>query len=70
MRKKEVDRMFIEHVMPDIRLYEQEYKHKRFSKDRPLRSEAYNNFIDSLQREGSITNRQAAAYCIPQHLIR
>jgi hypothetical protein len=69
LTKKQVDTMFIEELMPLIRVKEQEYRSGRFTKDIPMRCEEYNNFVDSLMKDGQLTNSQAGAYCIPAYLV-
>jgi len=68
LTKKQVDTMFREELMPSIRTQEQQYM-KRRSKDIPMRCEAYNNFVDGLQKDGLLTNKQAETYGIPSSLI-
>ena len=63
LSKKEIDKMFIADIMPSIRKQEQDLK------DRSLRTQDYNLFIDYLSKEGKITEAQANRYCIPARLI-
>lgn len=68
LTKKQVDTIFREELMPFIRKEEQQYMKKR-AKDIPMRCETYNNFVDSLQKDGLLTEKQANEYCIPRSLI-
>lgn len=68
--KKTVDAEFIQFYMPFIKKQEQDYRVGKFTKDIPLRCESYNNYIDSLCKDGFITQNQARSYCIPAYLIR
>ena len=70
LTKKEVDKHFIEHSMPLIRAEENRYGVGRYRKDRYLRYESYNNYIDGICREGLITIKQANNYCIPAYLTK
>lgn len=36
--------------------------------DKPARREAYNNLMDSYQKNGIITEEDAQEWCIPDHL--
>jgi tRNA A37 N6-isopentenylltransferase MiaA len=64
--KTQVDRMFKEDVLPSVRAeYEQDRR-----RDIPARCEAYNNFVDYLQKDGRLTESQANRYCIPNNLIK
>lgn len=66
LNKKEIDKHFKLNVLPNImRGFETDGV-----KDKPARSEAYNNFIDMLQKGGQITEKQANKYSIPKHLIK
>lgn len=66
LNKSQVDSSFINFILPEVK--------QRFEqdgiKDKPARSEAYNNYIDTLQKAGEITEKQANKYCIPKHLIK
>jgi len=39
-------------------------------KDKPARCEAYNNYVDSLLKDGKITEKQANKWCIPDSLLK
>lgn len=69
LTKARVDRIFIECDMPLIRIEEKKYRTGRYTKDIPMRCEAYNNYIDMLNKDGMITDYQANTYCIPNYLI-
>jgi len=63
--KKQIDSNFKTYILPSIiKQYEQDGR-----KDKPARCEAYNNYIDSLQRAGHITESKANVYCIPKNLL-
>lgn len=62
LTKKEVMAMFLEHVLPAIQRTEQEQTGRV---DLPMRSEAWNNFVDSLQKDGQISRRQADTWVNP-----
>lgn len=66
LNKSQVDNSFINFILPEVK--------NRFEqdgiKDKPARCEAYNNYIDTLQKAGEITENQANKYCIPKHLIK
>jgi hypothetical protein len=65
LNKTQVDKEFIEYILPMVRAeYEQDRR-----RDIPARCEAYNNFVDSLQKNGRITETQANNYSIPNNLI-
>ena len=65
LTKKQIDQSFIENILPAIAdQYEQNGR-----KDKPARCEAYNNYIDSLQKYGQITEAKANVYCIPKRLL-
>lgn len=69
LTKAQVDKQFLEEVMPYIRMQEKEYRTGRHTKDIPWRCEEYNDFLDYLNKEKLITERQVTNYCIPKHLI-
>ena len=69
MTKKELDKLFSTNVLPYIRKQEQRYKVGRVFKDIPLRCEEYNYLMDSLHRDGELTDKQASTYCIPERYI-
>lgn len=65
LNKSQVDSSFINFILPEIKnQYEQDG-----IKDIPARCEAYNNYVDGLQKAGEITENQANKYCIPKRLI-
>jgi hypothetical protein len=66
LNKSQVDNSFINFLLPEIK---QQYEQNGI-KDKPARCEAYNNYVDSLQKSGEITEKQANKYCIPNHLIK
>lgn len=70
MTKVQVDKLFLEEVMPYIRMKEKEFKTSRLTKDVPWRCEEYNNFIDYLYKEKMLTDKQVSTYSIPTYLIR
>lgn len=37
--------------------------------DKPLRCEAYNNYVDALHKDGIINDRQVNNYCIPKQFL-
>lgn len=63
--KAEVEAMFKKHVMPTILESEKRYGG---GIDGPLRREAWNNWIDGLQRDGTITEVQAHTWGHPKWL--
>jgi hypothetical protein len=65
--KRKVDTFFREHIMPSVRELEKE---RRCGRDIVLRRTTYNDYIDSLQKEGTITTQQAGSYIIPEDLVR
>lgn len=69
LTKAQVDKQFLEEVMPYIRMQEKEYRTGRYTKDISWRCTEYNDFIDYMKRENLITEHQARNYCIPKHLI-
>lgn len=66
LSKSQVDSSFINFILPEIK----DYYEKDGIKDIPARCEAYNNYIDNLQKNGEITENQANKYCIPNQLIK
>jgi len=60
-RKEEVDRSFGEHVLPHV------IKHYSDT-DLPAMREAYNDYIDMLQRDGDITDEEADSWAIPDEM--
>lgn len=63
--KKEIDNTFKLFILPAIKItYE-----KDGIKDIPARREGYNNYIDALHKDGSITEKQANRYCIHKRFI-
>ena len=60
--KKEVERMFREQELPYIRETEKEYGN---GVDTPMRREAWNNFVDYLNRDGQVTDWQAFNWTNP-----
>jgi len=69
MTKRELDKYFAQHILPSIQKQERQYLTNRSYKDIPLRCEAYNNLLDSLCREGQLTDKQASTYCIPRRYL-
>lgn len=65
--KKKVDTYFVQLVMPSIKVIEKE---QGAGRDLPLRRMSYNNLIDSLYKDGTITAKQAGTYIIPEYLVR
>jgi len=63
--KRKVDRVFREEWMPEIRAIEKEIGFRDFT----LRSTNYSYYIDSLHRDGSISDKQVNNYAIPQDLL-
>jgi len=63
--KRKVDRIFREEWMPEVRAIEKEIGFRDFT----LRSTTYNNYVDSLQRDGLLNSRQVNDYIIPKDLI-
>lgn len=63
--KAQVDAMFKADILPAVKA---QYESDR-RKDIPARCEAYNNFVDSLQKDGLLTESQANTYSIPTYLI-
>ena len=61
--KKQIDANFIEWFLPAIKDKENGIK------DKPLRTETYNNYIDSLHKDGIINDKQVNRYCIPKRLL-
>lgn len=61
--KAEVEKMFKTAVMPTIL----ESEDGGYA-DRPLRREAWNNWIDGLERDGTITEKQASSWGHPKWL--
>ena len=64
LNKKQVDDNFISFILPEIKKAEGRLI------DKPMRCEEYNNYIDSLQKNGEITETQANRYSIPKNLIK
>lgn len=63
--KKQIDNHFKAYVLPSIiERYEQDGR-----KDKPARCEAYNNYIDSLHKDGQITDSKVNVYCIPSNSL-
>ena len=61
MTKKEAEKEFLEDVLPLVKdLYEKDH-----IPDYPARSEAWNNFIDYLNKEGRVTDKQASSWVCP-----
>lgn len=63
LTKKQVDSTFKTEILPSI------VSQENGMKDKPLRRMTYNNFVDSLQKDGQITRSQANRYCIPSSLL-
>lgn len=65
LSKKQIDQNFVNEILPSVKKqYEQDG-----IKDVPGRREAYNNYIDHLQKNGYITEAKANVYCIPKKLL-
>ncbi len=62
LTKKEVGRMFKEQELPYIRETEKEYGN---GVDDTMRREAWNNFVDYLNRDGQVTDWQAFNWTNP-----
>jgi len=62
LTKKEVGRMFREQELPYIRETEKEYGN---GVDDTMRREAWNNFVDYLNRDGKVTDWQAFNWTNP-----
>jgi len=62
LTKKEVGRMFREQELPYIRETEKEYGN---GVDDTMRREAWNNFVDYLNRDGQVTDWQAFNWTNP-----
>lgn len=61
MNKKEAEKLFKENVMPSIReAFERDGK-----RDLPARREAWNNFTDSLCKDGEISLKQYESWLHP-----
>jgi hypothetical protein len=65
MTKRELDRLFYVNVLPFIRRLETRQLTGKLLRDIPLRSQEYNLLMDSLHREGKLTDKQVATYSIP-----
>jgi len=63
--KKQVDEFFKTEILPLIKVLE----HGGFT-DKPLRAEAYNNYIGSLYKDGEITKKQANSFIIPKIFLK
>ena len=63
--KKQVDEFFKMGILPSIKVLE----YGGFI-DKPLRREAYNNYIDSLCKDGKITKKQANSFVIPKIFLK
>lgn len=66
LTKSQIDISFINFLLPEVK---QQYEQDNI-KDIPARCEAYNNYVDGLQKAGEITEKQANKYCIPNKLIK
>lgn len=65
LSKKQIDKDFISNILPSVK---QTFElNNRI--DKPARYEAYNNYIDYLNKDGLISESQANKYCIPKRLI-
>jgi hypothetical protein len=67
MKKVDVDKHFITEILPEIIKQEKEHGGKI---DKPLRSCTYNEYVDYLSRDGSVTPKQRDSWCIPARLIK
>lgn len=65
LTKIEIDSLFATEYLPSIR---EDEKAAGF-KDKSLRCETYNNLVDSLQKDGRITESQSGRYCIPKRYL-
>lgn len=65
LSKKQIDKDFILNILPSV---EQTFEIDNRI-DKPARCEAYNNYIDYLNKDGLISEKQANKYCIPKRLI-
>lgn len=65
MTKQEAWERFQEEVLPIIERTEQRQSGR---KDRPLRAEEWNNFTDSLCKDGQITLKQYESWTHPRGL--
>lgn len=63
--KKQVDEFFKMEIFPSIKKLEY-----NGIKDIPLRRETYNNYIDSLYKDGEITEKQANSFIIPKIFLK
>lgn len=62
MTRREALAIWRDQFMPDIRAQE---ARRGVARDIPLRCETWNNWIDALAEEGTITQRQADAWTHP-----
>jgi hypothetical protein len=69
LTKAQVDYIFRTEILPIIRDQEKAFSRGRHSIDVLMRCEEYNNFVDSLQKDGQLTKSQAENYSIPKSLI-
>lgn len=61
MRKADFDRQFIAQVKSNLNIYA-----KNGRLDVPMIKEEYNNTIDSLHKDGEITEHQVNNWCCPK----
>mgnify|MGYP000968942209 CR=1 FL=1 len=63
--KKQVDEFFKTEILPAIKVLE----YGGFA-DRQLRTASYKHYIDSLYRDGEITEKQANSFIIPKIFLK
>lgn len=63
--KKQIDEFFKAEILPSIKVLE----YGGFT-DRPRITETYNNYIDSLYKDGEITEKQANSFIIPKIFLK
>ena len=66
LTKKQIDKDFILNILPSVKqTFELDNRI-----DKPARCESYNDYIDSLNKDGLISDNQVNKYCIPSRLIK
>lgn len=64
MTHKEFNKRFKEYMLPSV----VSFFEKDGIPDKPARREEYNNYMDSLHRDGLITDKQVNKWCMPELL--
>ena len=65
MNKQQVIELFKESILPGIEEVEANQP-KGTGKDKPYRRQSWHDFVDGLNKEGEVTDRQANTWTVPK----